>query len=303
MKTELINIHSSRSRLCDVYLPTEKQTFYLPECDYEKQVLSISSDASPSTSTSDGSVTPLPNSFEKETIFTGAWSPGCPTPAASLFLSLSPGANSPGFVTPVWGFESPAGPSPASPSPRNSSSPPPVPAPTQHWILNAKLVGIPIKVDIHGGNFDSTKKKDGIFVQTVAGDDGISVTYQHAPGKIVRIPYDSVVPFRERPKPATEKGLMVVARNNPEHIGKLVRRIHHIYIDDRKDENHRLFLVTVDRSESKEKTGFEYLEIHAKDLEYVKETAAERKYSTMLLRETREEFSYSPVDVKRYTLD
>ena len=55
---------------------------------------------------------------------------------------------------------------------------------------------------------------------------------------------------------------MVIARNHPEHIGKLARRIHHLYVNDKTEENHWLKLLTVDRSGPQEKQGNEVLDVH-----------------------------------------
>ncbi|KAJ3792880.1 hypothetical protein GGU11DRAFT_760388 [Lentinula aff. detonsa] len=146
------------------------------------------------------------------------------------------------------------------------------PPPPDHWVLNPKLVRTMIKVDIRGRTMDTLKKKDGIFVETISDKDGIN--------------------------PATEKGLMVVARNYPKHIGKLVRQIHHFYEEEKTEKNHCLMLMTINCSGPKETKGFEFLKMHPDDLEYVKETADERKWSTELLHEIRMDFTYSSVDVR-----
>ncbi|KAF9062073.1 hypothetical protein BDP27DRAFT_1428274 [Rhodocollybia butyracea] len=71
--------------------------------------------------------------------------------------------------------------------------------------------------------------KDGIIVETVSGADGIRVIHRQSSTKTIDVPFNLIESFHERPNPARGKGLMVVARNHPEHIGKLVRRIHHFY--------------------------------------------------------------------------
>ncbi|KIK56765.1 hypothetical protein GYMLUDRAFT_61807 [Collybiopsis luxurians FD-317 M1] len=282
--------------LCDVFMPTVRQSFYLPHHDYER-LLPTPFDLPPSTGADTGSSTPLPSDLEKETMFTGIWSPGCPTPrpSPSPAQEISPIAS--GYETPPQ--SSPVPWTPASPSPSPPSrAPSPVAAPLAHWILHPNLVGIPIQVDINGGKLDTSWKKGGIYVETVIGQEGISVIFRRSSAKIVFVPYESVVSFNERPKPATEKGLMVVARNNPEHIGKLVRRVHHLYVGQKNEDNHWVMLLTVDCSGPQEAKGAEFLELHPNDLEFVRENPDERRYSTELLRDVRKEFTHCPAVLK-----
>ncbi|KIK53125.1 hypothetical protein GYMLUDRAFT_250698 [Collybiopsis luxurians FD-317 M1] len=158
---DAVRYHKTKYHLCDVFLPTARQSFYLPQCDYERH-LPVSSDLSSSTGAVTGSLMPLPNDLEKETIFTGVWSPGCPTPRPlpSPAQEISPSplgyqmpSQYPGYETPVFRPQlSPVPWTPASPSPSPPSRPPsPVIAPLAHWILHPNLVGIPIQVNINGG--------------------------------------------------------------------------------------------------------------------------------------------------------
>ncbi|KAF5381857.1 hypothetical protein D9757_008344 [Collybiopsis confluens] len=266
---DMVRYHRTAYLLCDVFMPTARQSFYMPAQDHHN-LLSPSSDRVAEDDFDTGGRTPLPTDLERATIFTGVWSPNCPTPmpASPSSPATPPRAASPGSTT------------------------------LAHWILHPKLLGIPIKVDIKGGELDTSQKKDGIFVETSLGIYGITVAYCPSPNKIIQIPYDNVVSFRSRPVPAREKALMVVARNHPKFIGKLVRRIHHFYDRERKEENHMLILITVNRSGPKETMGTDFLEVHPDDLEYAKETADERKYATGMLRDTRAEFSGSGVQVR-----
>ncbi|KAJ3816691.1 hypothetical protein F5880DRAFT_1512435 [Lentinula raphanica] len=298
------HLSGAKYRLCDVFMPTTRQSFYMPDHEYQREhfLHDHTSQPSivefPSTDHDGDSVpsTPLCNDLEQETIFCAAWdlsgstpAPDMPTAQTPLFESRSPVLWSPFPWTP------------ASPSPPPFRSPSPeFPHPDHdHWILKQSLVGIPIKVDIRGGPLDTLSKKDGIFVESVAGQDGtIYTVHRPTSAKTVYVPADSIIPFRVRPKPATEKGLMVVVRNHSQHIGKLVRRIHHFYENEKTEDNHCLLLITVDRSGPREEKGREHLEMHPDDLEFVKETAQERKWSTALLRDIRAEFVYSSVDVR-----
>ncbi|KIK53086.1 hypothetical protein GYMLUDRAFT_63866 [Collybiopsis luxurians FD-317 M1] len=198
--------------LCDLFMPTARQSFYLPERIYEKE---LTTNEPVPGDTVVGSFTPLPNDFEKAAIFTGVWSPSCPMPVPSL-SAIEETSNTSGYETPSssqspvsFSSQSPAQWTPASPSPSPASrSPSPAPS---HWILNLKLVGIPMKVDINSGDHDMSKKKGGIFVETVIGEGRISVFHRHSPKVMDYIPHNLVISFQDWPNPAREKGLMVVA--------------------------------------------------------------------------------------------
>ncbi|KAE9384026.1 hypothetical protein BT96DRAFT_1008518 [Gymnopus androsaceus JB14] len=261
-----VRYHKTKHLLCDVFMPTAKQSFYIPNTS-----LFDASTPLPIAST------PMPNDFERETIFTGIWAPDYVYPDP-LESPLSP--------DPVHASESPP-----PPDPRRTSPPLPEP-PLQHWILHPKLLGIPIQVDINGGELDTSTKKAGIFVKTINSVNGISVVCQHF-GKTITVPYTSVVSFHERPKPATEKGLMVVARGSPQFIGTFVRQIYHFYENEKTDENHMLVAAKIDRSGSLETHASDFLDVHPLDLEYVQETPEERKHSKTFLEYDRAEMRYT----------
>lgn len=166
-----------------------------------------------------------------------------------------------------------------------------------HWIIHSKLVGIPIQVDINGGELDTSTKKAGIFVETAVGTNGITVTSRRSTNRVVHIPFNTVVPYHQRPKPATEKGLMVITRNHPEHIGKLVRQIHHFYKKEKSEPNHLLVLTTVERLDGWERLLPEFLELHPDDLDYIKETSEERRNLKELLSGLRTEFAGTSICV------
>ncbi|KAF5379282.1 hypothetical protein D9757_005319 [Collybiopsis confluens] len=282
---DAVRFHRTKFRLCDVFLPTARQSFYMPDPRYEKLLQTSSNDedvedsaAAGSMTPAAGSMTPLPNDFERETLFYGTWSPNCPTPAPSSLGLTSTSLPSNELASPA-----PASPPliPRTSSPVSVSAPAPAP---DHWILHPKLIGIPIKVDISGGQLASLQKKDGVIVETVASEDGIKVIYRRSSSKVIEIPSGYIQSFRDRPNPAREKGLMVVARNHPQHIGKLVRRIHHFYDMEKIEEKHWLMMQRVDRSGPKEDTLPEFLEFHPSDLEYVKETPEERRRSAQGLQ-------------------
>ncbi|KAJ3991182.1 hypothetical protein F5050DRAFT_1872364 [Lentinula boryana] len=73
---DAIRFHKTHYRLCEVFMPTAKQSFYWPEYVPQKDL------DTPSNVDADahkGSKTPLPNDFEREVIFCGSRSPDCPT--------------------------------------------------------------------------------------------------------------------------------------------------------------------------------------------------------------------------------
>ncbi|KAF9062821.1 hypothetical protein BDP27DRAFT_1368531 [Rhodocollybia butyracea] len=282
---DAIRFHKTKYRLCEVFKPTVKQSFYWPEHVYQKN---LESPSNVDADSHQGSKTPLPNDFEREFIFCGSWSPNCPTPGQTPMYNLE---------SPVpW---TPASPDPVMPSRSRTPTPPFAPVLPGHWILHPKLVGIPIKVDISGGELNTSSKKDGLIVETVSGTDGIKVVYRRSPTKTVDVSYTVIESFHNRPSPSREKGLMVVARNHPEHIGKLVRRIHHFYDMEKTEGKHWLVVQRVDRSGPKERLVDEFFDLHPDDLEYVKETTEERKFSSSMLEFTRLDFSHNPAEIRR----
>ncbi|KAJ3832859.1 hypothetical protein F5878DRAFT_634028 [Lentinula raphanica] len=297
---DALRFSDSKKRLCEVFLPTARQSFYLPDEQYQCQLDdSDFSDSHEQLTDGDYALpTPFVNDLEQEVLFYAASNSSSLIPGRDASFPQTPGHVTPNPVSQTGVSRSPLPWTPASPSLRSPSPEPPPPPPPDHWLLNPKLLGIPIKVDIRGGGLDTLNKKDGIFVESTASENGISIIHRATPSKMIQVPLISVICFRSQAKPATEKGLMVVARNRPEHIGKLVRRVHHFYEKEKTEDHHCLVMITVDRSGHKESKGHELLDMHPDDLEFVKESAEERKWSTELLREVRAEFSYSPVDIR-----
>ena len=91
---------------------------------------------------------------------------------------------------------------------------------------------------------------------------------------------------------------MVVTKNHPEFIGKLICRIHHFHNQEKTEGNHMFMLITVDHSGPQETRGWEFPEVHPNDLEYVKETSEECNYSAELLWDIQEELSRSGVQIR-----
>ncbi|KAE9385590.1 hypothetical protein BT96DRAFT_949731 [Gymnopus androsaceus JB14] len=290
-------------RLCEVFMPTARQSFYMPDGNYQKNLSSptASFDAVDVVVDPDQGHTPMPNDFERATIFCGSWSPNCPTPGSSSFQSPFAGSQT-GFQSPMPWTASPSPPplsSPSSPSPRSlSQAYSPALSPPDHWILHPKLVGIPIRVDIAGGGeLNTSKKKNGATVEMVSNnEDGLSVLCCLSPTKSVPVHYQLIQSFRERPIPAREKNLMVIVRNR-EQIGKLVRRYHHFYLEEKTENNHWMMVMEVDRSGREEKVN-NYLEVHPDDVEYVYETPAEVRWAKELFCDIRQDYKGAKAEVR-----
>ncbi|KAJ3742260.1 hypothetical protein EV360DRAFT_76711 [Lentinula raphanica] len=144
-----------------------------------------------------------------------------------------------------------------------------------HFLCHRNLLGIPIRVDIIGGPYDTMKTKAGerYVVPTPAENNAILLQIDQPQIKVGNTFVDTtlVLKHRNHPKPSTEKRLMVVVGGAEEHIGRLVRRIHHFYKGSKSDKNKWFKLVVVEfKSEQEVVTGLE-LELHPNDVEYVRE--------------------------------
>ncbi|KAE9384924.1 hypothetical protein BT96DRAFT_1093799 [Gymnopus androsaceus JB14] len=157
-----VRYHRTNHLLCDIFMPTAKQSFYIPNTIYDQRLPETPEKLALSESSMSVVSTPMPNYFKKETIFTGIWAPG--------YVYLDP-LESPLSPDPVRASESPPPPDP------RCTSPPLPEQPLQHWILHPKLLGIPIQVDINGGELDTSMKKGRIFVKTINSVNGISVIH------------------------------------------------------------------------------------------------------------------------------
>ncbi|KAJ3833058.1 hypothetical protein F5878DRAFT_665993 [Lentinula raphanica] len=165
-------------------------------------------------------------------------------------------------------------------------------ASTTHFLCNRNLFGIPIRVDIMGGPYDTLKTKAGerYVVPTPAENGAILLQIDQPQIKVGNVFVDTtlVLRHRNRPKPSTEKHLMVVVGGLEEHIGKFVRRVHHFYKGSKTNANKWFKLVVVEfTGEVEVVTGLE-LELSPDDVEYVRESEQVRRNSTQLLAELRQ---------------
>lgn len=292
----ILTLHFSRQfKLADIFPPSVHQAEYflplafeesesLPTADSAQTVDTI--DTSNTTAIELGSGTPLPTEFEEAHIFTGVWSSGSRTPSRNdpLAQTISPlpfvedehitagAANSASLLRSEEICDNPS-----------------------HWILNPKLLSIAIRVDICGGPFDTLlkKQKQGVFVVTTDEPKGL---IPRVWGKSQPLSVNSIFKFRERPKPASEKSLMVVIEGP--HTGKFVRQLYHFFIIRQAEENDRFILVVTDRSKDLEEVTDEILELHPDEVELVQESASERKYMNGVLRDMRASWRTSRPEVR-----
>ncbi|KAK1217374.1 hypothetical protein PQX77_019973 [Marasmius sp. AFHP31] len=103
----------------------------------------------------------------------------------------------------------------------------------QHWILHPKLVGLRVQVCV---------ENQDVYLDIVACGNG--ATAQQKVDSTTRSIHDitTVQHARDLIKPSTEKNLMVVMGGDPEHIGKLVRRVSNFYLGSKSEENHWMIL-------------------------------------------------------------
>ncbi|KAK7444765.1 transcription elongation factor spt5 [Stygiomarasmius scandens] len=159
-----------------------------------------------------------------------------------------------------------------------------------HWILNPALANHEIEVRITNGPY----KADSTFIrlQMSSFDDIAPVIMPKERSKSKKIweavPVELIQPSASLPKYKTERNLMIVVRG--EHVGKLVRRVRHFFMDKYKtDESARMELAVVTRSGTSEILTDERVELSVHDLARRKESESERKTGTNLMEPLRKE--------------
>ncbi|KAJ3991313.1 hypothetical protein F5050DRAFT_1716192 [Lentinula boryana] len=159
-------------------------------------------------------------------------------------------------------------------------------AASTHFLCNRNLLGIPIQVDIVGGPYDTLKTKTGerYVIPTPTANGHILLQVDQPKIKVGNVFLDAttILKHRDRPKPSTEKRLMVVIGGVQEHIGKLVWRIHHFFKGSKSNANKWFKLVVVEFSGEVERVTDLELELLPNDVEYVRESdeGSKRKHST-----------------------
>ncbi|KAJ3729815.1 hypothetical protein C8R42DRAFT_716077 [Lentinula raphanica] len=173
---------------------------------------------------------------------------------------------------------------------------------THHFLFHKKLFGIPVCVDIDGGVYDTLRTKAGErYVIPIPCDDGSILLKIDVPKVKVGemfVHSSAVMKHRDRPKPSTEKRLMVVVGGNEEHIGKLVRQLHYFFKGGKSDKNKWFILVVVYFSGGEEFLTEERLELHPNDVEYVRESKEVRKRSRQMLAIQRELLAHSSPEIQ-----
>ncbi|KAJ3732782.1 hypothetical protein DFJ43DRAFT_1039141 [Lentinula guzmanii] len=179
--------------------------------------------------------------------------------------------------TPIWGANEPSTPWPENSNNANIDMSLPNSEPLMnHWILEPKLLGIAIRVDIRGGAYDTVqkRKKNGTFVKTVLESDNIVPLVVDIGGQQCPVSVTSISKFHKRPKPSTERALMVVIEGL--HTGKFVRQLYHFFQMSKAPENAKFIAAVTDRSTDVEFVTGEILDLDRDEVELVKESAAER---------------------------
>ncbi|KAJ3979051.1 hypothetical protein F5890DRAFT_1559268 [Lentinula detonsa] len=175
-------------------------------------------------------------------------------------------------------------------------------AASTHFLCNRNLLGIPIRVDIVGGPYDTLKTKTGerYVIPTPTANGHILLQVDQPKIKVGNVFLDAttILKHRDRPKPSTEKRLMVVIGGVQEHIGKLVRRIHHFFKGSKSNANKWFKLVVVEFSGEVERVTDLELELLPNDVEYVRESDEVRRSSTLMLAERRQHLSHSAPEIR-----
>ncbi|KAJ3738024.1 hypothetical protein EV360DRAFT_90931 [Lentinula raphanica] len=130
------------------------------------------------------------------------------------------------------------------------------------------LVGIAIQVNLKG-------RKGTHYVKVMPRQAGgfMVIEERSKVGEPVVVWTPDVSRSQDRPKPKTEKSLMVIVKGPEEHIGKLVRRVHHFYKGTKSEDTLWFILGVVEfLAETGEILTSERLENHPDDLEKVQES-------------------------------
>ncbi|KAJ3965903.1 hypothetical protein EV361DRAFT_937317 [Lentinula raphanica] len=240
---------SQQRFLAHAIRPTERQSFFMPCSSYiPSKPESTSSQYSQTVNVRSG--TPEPDDLARSLTFTGLWHPQWDfhdrrsrstfCPPADYFRSIAQGGSD-------------------------------VAIPDLHenlWIFHSKLVGIAIQVNLKG-------RKGTHYVKVMPRQAGgfMVIEERSKGGEPVVVWTPDVSRSQDRPKPKTEKSLMVIVKGPEEHIGKLVRRVHHFYKGTKSEDTLWFILGVVEfLAETGEILTSERLENHPDDLEKVQES-------------------------------
>ncbi|KAJ3714955.1 hypothetical protein C8R42DRAFT_725898 [Lentinula raphanica] len=254
-------------QLLQLAIPTtSRQSFFAPNPGFSASKFAASRSDAPSARPS----TPLydPDSVKSMYEFVGQWYPGPAVERPSAFASSS--------------------------YPNASES--------YHFLFHRSLFGIPIRVDIDGGVYDTLRTKAGerYVIPTPCDDGSILLKIDVPKAKVGEtfVHSSAVLKHRDRPKPSTEKRLMVVVGGKDEDIGKLVRQLHYFFKGSKSDANKWFILAVVHFSAGEEIVTEEKLELHPNDVEYVRESKEIRKKSRQMLAIQRELLAHSNPEIR-----
>lgn len=261
----------TRFYLVDAFPPTERQMVFMPRSGYQSTLCTTTRLEAPAPGLRPGS--PQPSGASTPRYDRGMLDPL--SPASSTFRPPS-GYFAPSQATSSDLAEETFGASSAGPS-RNQN----------HWILNEKLLDKVIRVDIKGGQYDSFKRNVTRYVRVVESAGGGCMLNLVSQAKIpVPIPASTVFKHRNRPKPRTEKSLMVVIGGCEQDIGKYVRQINYFWKGSKAEENLRFVLQVVAFDDEVEYLVDEpFLRASPDDVEYVYESDETRRAGNKMLQD------------------
>ncbi|KAJ3825259.1 hypothetical protein F5880DRAFT_1611264 [Lentinula raphanica] len=273
----------SKKPLADAIKPTERQSFFMPMSNYNPSRHN-STQKVPATQTGTRCGTPEPTDFARSLIFTGVWHPQSDAGNTNNWVS----AGETVFRPPPDYFNT-------DDPPQSSHHPEMASLETcqELWIYHRNLVGIPIGVSLKG-------RKGIQFVKVLPQGSGFKIIQDRSTGgEPLLVWTPDVSRFNDRPKPKTEKSLMVLVQGPEEQIGRLVRRIHHFY-KGRKTDNNLWFILGVVEflSETEEILTSERIDAHPDQLERVQETQAVRRASNLVMSAARDEYRFQSPEVR-----
>jgi hypothetical protein len=149
--------------------------------------------------------------------------------------------------------------------------------PPQHLLLDPRLLGVTLKVNVKA---DDDKSKERIVsIVEVGGQPRIRYTVYNSP---TYLQHNNVSP--KYPNPTRDNGLLIVIQG--QHCGKYVRRIHHRYDNGQAI----VILAVVERVDGKVDTlTGEQLELGVEFLCVCSETQGDKKLNSSLMTSLREE--------------
>lgn len=237
--------------------------------------------------------------FEKTHLFTGSWAPGACTPIINLDELTPSSYTSADNTSALTHGERRTAASDSGEEDGAASEFGVANATLTHWILHPNLLGIGIRANIQGGPYDTVqkKKKGGVFVKTVMQHGRIIPMVVDTKGQLCPVSVHQILKFSERPKPTSERSLMVVIEGP--HTGKFVRQLYYYYRGGKVERNVAFIALVTTRTESRgihsENVTTELLQLDHDEVELVEETADKQRSMNVSLKEIRDTYrTYLP---------